>query len=151
MSATKYFWPVTQNKEVIAFKVHSGLQQATRLASCFPPISRPNPLLVLSVYLNGKSCLHWRCNCNYHIKPGWAFLSKLSLWSAGWHGHCKYSWNHPPNGAKGAALCDVSLSLYILHFTHYADCKETSDECRKLCFLFHTQWNLGSLGCKWSN
>lgn len=67
-------------------------------------------LLFLWVCLNGWRCWHWQHDWNKHIKPRWAFLSERSLWSAGWHGHSKYSWEHLAHGAKGAALCDLPVA-----------------------------------------
>lgn len=67
-------------------------------------------LLFLPVCLCGGQCLHWQCDWNKHIKPCWAFLSKQSPWSAGWHGHSKYSWNAWPAVLK-VQLCESFLFL----------------------------------------
>lgn len=100
-----------------AVRFYSGFKcsiaENNLLVFMLPLISKPGPSLVLQVYLSGRSCLFDR---NKHIKPGWAFLSKQSLWSAGWHGHCKYSRQHRANSAKVAALHDLPVPKLVCTF-----------------------------------
>lgn len=127
-AAAQLGWPSEDKSTQYQREKHS-------LALCF--FSSAGQLLCSSskCVLNSRGCLHWQYDWNKHIKPCWAFLSKQSLWSAGWHGHSKYSWEHFANGAKGAALCDLPVAaanLYILHFRYLADSKGSYSECRML-------------------